>query len=301
MKTVPDSTSPETPVRSSGEPTIIRVRKRKNYVVVAQETVEDERLDARSLSFLIYLLSKPDDWKVQPADLGRRFNLGRDAVWDGMRTLQQAGYAQRRGVREGGRFVAWETVVMERPDEDREPSPLTENPGVVPPLTALPGTAEPSTVNPTRSKEGSLDIQPSAFEAPSPAPPSKRKDKPAARVKTPPNPATQELVAHFCAAAANLPALLSQRGYVAQTIKKLLSEGSTPDQIRIGLDRAVATNRVNGLVAAVAGVQKEELRKPAPKDSPIARALSGQAPLRRFTDDDDLPTIGEMAHELGAL
>jgi hypothetical protein len=44
---------------------------------------------------LVYLLAKPEDWKVIVADLRRRFHIGRNRVYEIIRELEAAGYVQR--------------------------------------------------------------------------------------------------------------------------------------------------------------------------------------------------------------
>jgi len=114
---------------------------------------------------LVYLLSKPDNWKVQIRDLinqtancfGKR--SGRDKVYAILNELRMAGYLFRSFRREGGEFKGVLYEVSECPDLEagaafiaslvKGPnSPLTANPETDIPLTDLPETDLPNTANP---------------------------------------------------------------------------------------------------------------------------------------------------------
>lgn len=116
------------PARTKGAaiPTIIRNGDRKQYAVIDHRTTEDARLTARALGLLAYLLGKPNNWQVQPSDLARRFGVGRDYIYAGLKELREAGYAARQPIREGNRIVRWEMVIY----ESHNPALLPDNPDV---------------------------------------------------------------------------------------------------------------------------------------------------------------------------
>lgn len=193
------------PRAGEGPDTIIRADHRQQFVVLDQNAVDDERLSARALAFLTYLLSKPSTWQVRPADLERRFHIGRDAAYAGLRELREAGYAERRPIREGRRIVRWEMVIYEfsKPlltsfPEVEEPDPANpdtpfQDPGCQDPdfphsskerrtlvnteETLVNTEKEPKTLAP----QGKMDdpFQPSLDpQEPTPKPPAKRKADP---------------------------------------------------------------------------------------------------------------------------
>lgn len=76
------------------EKTIIRTPKERNYFSVARATAQDSTLSFEARGVLLYLLSKPDDWIVQPADLMREGGIGRDKAKSLLKELREAGYIQ---------------------------------------------------------------------------------------------------------------------------------------------------------------------------------------------------------------
>jgi hypothetical protein len=74
---------------------IIRRKHTGSYATVPNATADDERLAADTLGTLVYLLAKPEDWKVIVADLRRRFHIGRNRVYEIIRELEAAGYVHR--------------------------------------------------------------------------------------------------------------------------------------------------------------------------------------------------------------
>ncbi|MCZ2156516.1 MAG: hypothetical protein LC114_21870 [Bryobacterales bacterium] len=107
--------------------TIIRTRRRRRFVVLAQEAVDDERLSWAARGLLHYLLGRPDDWKVLVRDLQRRGDLRRDGIYKLLKELRSVGYAQYVSMRdELGRIRGGTYYIYE------QPSPLPANPEVLP-------------------------------------------------------------------------------------------------------------------------------------------------------------------------
>ncbi|WP_176058101.1 hypothetical protein [Paraburkholderia sp. BCC1876] len=126
---------------------IIRApRPQEKFYILDKKISEDKRLSWAARGLLIFLLGKPDHWKVsiqnlinETAESGAP--LGRDGVRKIINDLKAAGYITRiQSKTEGGEFGEVEYQVSE--------SPLTEYPSPV----------EPSPVNPpqvsTDSKKG---------------------------------------------------------------------------------------------------------------------------------------------------
>jgi hypothetical protein len=115
-----------------GEHLIIRNEVSDNFSVLPNHLMNDERLSADELGLLVYLLSKPNDWRVQTSQLQARFGIGRDKTKRIIRQLEQYGYIAKDLQRaEGGQFASNRYIVSD--------SPLTENP-----LTDYPLTVNPS-------------------------------------------------------------------------------------------------------------------------------------------------------------
>lgn len=72
---------------------IRRASRPRQFTIVDLALMNDERLTADALGVLLYLLSKPDDWRVFVDQLQKRFGMGRDKLQGVMRLLRECGYA----------------------------------------------------------------------------------------------------------------------------------------------------------------------------------------------------------------
>jgi hypothetical protein len=141
-------------------------RRTGNFYVLDKAISEDQRLTWAARGLLIYLLGKPDHWRVSPAALrnetsASRKPTGRDGVYTLLDELIQAGYVTRTQERlPSGHLSEVHYMVSE---ESTTAAPDTPPP----PLPALPDTAQPDTANPTQVRiEGSKDLQKGRKEGP---------------------------------------------------------------------------------------------------------------------------------------
>lgn len=74
---------------------IIKHKKESAFTTLYNDCINDERLSANALSVLVYVMSKPDDWKVMVSDLRRRFSIGRNKCYSIISELCSLGYMQR--------------------------------------------------------------------------------------------------------------------------------------------------------------------------------------------------------------
>lgn len=117
-------------------------RPASKFYVLDKQISEDKRLSWAARGLLVYLLGKPDHWKVSVAALvnetaGSAKTTGRDGVYSLLRELEAAGYLRKaQGRRTGGRFDQNDYIVSESPA----------------PLTAQPFAANPTQVS-TESKQ----------------------------------------------------------------------------------------------------------------------------------------------------
>ena len=75
--------------------TSIRVARRDRYTSVSRSTINDENLSFRARGILIWLLDKPDDWRVDSEQIAAAAKEGRDAVRTALNELVAAGYIVR--------------------------------------------------------------------------------------------------------------------------------------------------------------------------------------------------------------
>ncbi|MBD8671659.1 hypothetical protein [Pseudomonas lurida] len=150
---------------------IVRAARKSQFYTLPTATIEDDRLSWEARGLLVYLLSKPDKWVVQPRDLVNRTknaigkSAGKDKVYSIINELRAAGYIYREFKREGGNFVGVDYEVSETPDleaaeeyrlekEAKANPPFPDLPETVVPVTAsaetpLPITAKPETLDKT--------------------------------------------------------------------------------------------------------------------------------------------------------
>ncbi|WP_408605263.1 helix-turn-helix domain-containing protein [Caldicellulosiruptor acetigenus] len=97
--------------------TIIRVSKRDcPYVIVDKTALNDNRLSWKAKGLLCYLLSLPDDWKINLRELTTHSSDGRDSTQSALNELIKFGYCVKERVRdEKGRFAGYMYTVYERP------------------------------------------------------------------------------------------------------------------------------------------------------------------------------------------
>lgn len=102
---------------------IIRVDHKKNYTVISDAALRDERLSFRATGVLAYLLSLPDGAELSGVRLVNAKAEGRDAVYTALKELDDAGYLLRdRRQDDTGR---WYTVCTVRELPPGNPQPIT--------------------------------------------------------------------------------------------------------------------------------------------------------------------------------
>lgn len=128
---------------------IIRApRPESNFYLLNKAISEDGRLSWAARGLLVYLLGKPDHWKVSVAHLRKETEqsakpTGRDGIYAMLEELIAAGYVQReQGRNDGGRLGEVNYLVSEVPA-----SPLPAQPDTAPPDTAAPLPANPTLVS----------------------------------------------------------------------------------------------------------------------------------------------------------
>lgn len=133
-------------------------RPKGNFYILDKRISEDCNLSWGARGMLIFLLGKPDNWRVSIQNLvnetsGSNRKSGRDAVYAFLAELKGAGYItvfQNRS--ESGVFCETDYLVHEHSE------PLTENPDtVIAPLTVLPDAVQPDTVTPNTGKPNTAD------------------------------------------------------------------------------------------------------------------------------------------------
>ncbi|WP_107841682.1 DnaD domain-containing protein [Metasolibacillus meyeri] len=140
---------------------IVRVEKNKDYTIINNTSLYDERLSWKAKAIHVFMLSKPDDWTFHNIELMKWAKDGRDAFASGLKELKNYGYIKKERRRGANGEFEWVTVVYEVPtltepeeldDAHNPPSPdlpCTENPSMDKPSTENPYTENPLTGKPS--------------------------------------------------------------------------------------------------------------------------------------------------------
>jgi len=96
-----------------------------NFTALSNAVITDERLSFRARGVLVWLLSKPDDWRTRADSIAAQSpKEGRDAIRSALRELADLGYLVREKIQnELGQWITIQTI-YERPVTD----PAPENP-----------------------------------------------------------------------------------------------------------------------------------------------------------------------------
>lgn len=71
---------------------VFRVEKTRDYTVMANHHLKNRNLTLKAKGLLSVMLSLPDDWDFTLKGLARINREGIDAIREGIRELEQAGY-----------------------------------------------------------------------------------------------------------------------------------------------------------------------------------------------------------------
>lgn len=98
---------------------VFRVYKESgNFVTVHKSFIHDDNLSWKAKGILLYLLSRPDDWKIYETELNKHSSDGRDSLRTGIKELEEAGYIHRtRRRNEKGQLREYEYQVFEQPNQ----------------------------------------------------------------------------------------------------------------------------------------------------------------------------------------
>ena len=112
---------------------IIRQKRKERFSIVDNKVIKDERLSFKARGLLIYMLSKPDDWKFYTEELAKRSNKdGISAIKTALNEIEDAGYLTRKqGHKKNGQFTSQDWILtdtstnlpqVEKPLADKAPA-----------------------------------------------------------------------------------------------------------------------------------------------------------------------------------
>lgn len=140
---------------------IVRVQKNKDYTVINNTSIRDDRLSWKAKAIHVFMLSKPDDWTFYNEEIMQWATDGKDSFNSGLKELKKFGYVKkerRRG--ENGKFD-WVTVVYEVPqdNDDKQHEPQPDLPYMEKPSTDKPLMEKPSMENPQLLSTNTLSTE----------------------------------------------------------------------------------------------------------------------------------------------
>jgi len=117
---------------------IRRRRSKRNFTILPNQILQDARLGSDEFAVMIYLLSRPDNWKVVPHELAKRMKWGRDKTYNVLKLLIEFGYINRTQDRDVWAQWYGEVVytVYSNPDDNPNLRVKTDEPLPEPPLPA---------------------------------------------------------------------------------------------------------------------------------------------------------------------
>ena len=102
---------------------IHRLQHQDNFTVIHNNLIYNRHLSWKAKGILIYLLSKPEQWKPIISDMVQQSTDGREAVRGGLNELIREGHISRRQVRDRhGQISCYEYEVFEEVPETDKPS-----------------------------------------------------------------------------------------------------------------------------------------------------------------------------------
>ncbi len=135
---------------------VFRIDKTKDYTVMANHHLRNKALSLKAKGLLSLMLSLPDNWDYTTKGLAMICKDGVDCICSTVRELENAGYIQRRRIRDGhGRLTEIEYTILEHPLEP-ELSPKRENPVLENPVLEKPELEKPELAEPELEKPVAL-------------------------------------------------------------------------------------------------------------------------------------------------
>lgn len=115
---------------------IIRQKRKKRFSIIDNSIIEDIRMSFKARGLLIYMLSRPDNWKFYTDELVKHSDKdGLSAVKTALREIEAAGYLTRKqGHQKNGQFTSQDWILSDTP--------------VFPPQVEKPSADKPSTEKP---------------------------------------------------------------------------------------------------------------------------------------------------------
>jgi hypothetical protein len=95
---------------------IIRSDKSKDYTTIANFALNDPTLSLKAKGLWSFIMTKPDNWKINYRGLATQLKEGKDAILAALKELEDSGYLVRGTVRNNdGKFETGDATLYEKP------------------------------------------------------------------------------------------------------------------------------------------------------------------------------------------
>ena len=99
---------------------ILRKEKNNKFTTVNNFFIDDARLKLEGKGFLLFMLSKPDDWKFNFTNFKKSLGIGDKAIRSIIKMLEELKYLKRERIQDKNGHYEWNYFVYEEP-YDMEP------------------------------------------------------------------------------------------------------------------------------------------------------------------------------------
>ena len=106
------------------------INKKENFTSIHNKLINDSRISLKAKGIMLYMLSKPENWKYNPKEIAKNSKDGLDSVYSGIKELIEAGYISRTRHSDGtvDYFVFEDIEENDIVDFSKKENPNRENP-----------------------------------------------------------------------------------------------------------------------------------------------------------------------------
>ena len=106
------------------------INKKENFTSIHNKLINDSRISLKAKGIMLYMLSKPENWKYNPKEIAKNSKDGLDSVYSGIKELIEAGYISRTRHSDGtvDYFVFEDVEENDIVDFSKKENPNRENP-----------------------------------------------------------------------------------------------------------------------------------------------------------------------------
>ena len=132
---------------------VFRVERTAGYTVMSNHHLRNKNLSLKAKGLLSQMLSLPEDWDFTLAGLSYINREKIDAIREGIRELEKAGYVVRTRERDDkGRLRGADYIIYEQPQQPASNLPVLDNPMLEKPTLEKPMLENPTQLNKDISK-----------------------------------------------------------------------------------------------------------------------------------------------------